>query len=70
MDDNYKELIRLTPKYAAQLVRTIEILFEIQAHMDDSQKNELVLKYQKEKAETDKLSKRFHELIGLTGSAT
>jgi len=66
MDENYKELIRLTPKYAAQLLKTMEVLLEIHSQPEDSLKNELVLKYEREKAEADKLSKRFHELVELT----
>ena len=66
MDENYKELIRLAPKYATQLLKTMEVLLEIQSQADDALKEELVLKYKKEKEITDQLSKRFHELIGLT----
>ncbi|MBI1341732.1 MAG: hypothetical protein GC171_02230 [Terrimonas sp.] len=61
----FKELQKLTPKYAKQLSRTLKALSKISENENPKKEAELIAKYEEEKKATDEMAKRFQELIEL-----
>jgi hypothetical protein len=59
----FKELQQLAPKYAKQLRKTVKALAAIQDNENPELEEELITRYEKEKAVTEEMSNRFSELI-------